>query len=335
MPMVRALVFHVRSEDLKAREVLRTLRELKHMLEVSGITVWTLRVSLSEDFNWRDAEDLCNEEVLLAAYHKDVRKTSPSDLEEYLRTCNTGYATLLASDEDLDLLTKVYMELSKRVGEEYFTRIGVSYGGYLETPYFPLSTALRDSLSVAYRYVDLLLSQEPANWERSLSEFVKKVDSAIKEKTSEVGLKVYHDVSLSPWMEESAVDVIERLDATFPGLGSFSAVHTLNKLLSKVASTLPTTGFNELMLPVAEDDRLKDLARTGRLRVGDLVALSAFCVAGLDMVAVPRDSNYLRRLFRDTYATYLLKKRPYGVRVIPTDRDIITLRGFGELPRIR
>lgn len=332
--MVRALTFHVKSKDIKPSEALKILKEIKRLLEVNGITVWTLRASYSEDFNWRDLEDLCRGDVLLAAYHRKVGEVTPSELESYLRECNTGYATLLASSEDLDRLTDIYMNLSKRVDEEYFTRIGVSYGEYLETPYFPLSSALRDAVSIAYRYVDLLLQHEPASWERVLSGFVSRVDTIIKEKASEVGLRVYHDLSLSPWMEESVVDVIEKLGVVFPGVGSFSAVYAINNLLSKVANTTSSTGFNELMLPVAEDNKLKNLAEAGKLRVKDLIALSTFCVAGLDMVAIPRDSNYLRKLFNDTYTVYLLKRKPYGIRVIPTDREVLNLREFGRVPRI-
>lgn len=334
MPMIRALTLHVRSGDLKFPEALELLREIKHSLEANGITVWTLRASLSEDFNWRDLRDLCRGDILLAAYHKEVRETPPSELESYLRTCSTGYATLLASSGDLDHLADIYMDLSKRVDEEYFTRIGVSYDEYLETPYFPLSSALRDAVSVAYRYVDLLLQHELSSWERVLNSFVSRVDTIIREKASEVGLRVYHDVSLSPWMEESVVEVIEKLGVVFPGVGSFSAVYAINNLLSRVANTVSSTGFNELMLPVAEDNKLKELAKSGNLRVKDLVALSTFCVAGLDMVAIPAEREYLRKLFEDTYTAYYVKRRPYGVRIIPTNRDTVTLGRFGTLSRI-
>lgn len=332
MPIVRALTLHIKSPGTRRGEAIQILETLKRSLETGGVPVWTLRISFSEDFDWKDVAEYCEAEVLLAAYHKSVEDVKAQELVEYLTKCARGYATILASAMDLELLPKLYLELSKALDEDYFTRVGVSYGSYVQTPYFPISTALGDSVSVAYRYIDVLLSTEPKQWVSATYELAKRVSHLLEDKAGEVGLRVYHDLSVSPWMAESSVDVVERLGAVFPRVGTLEAIHRVNSMLAEAARRVASTGFNELMLPVAEDDRLKELVREGELRIEDLVSLSAACVAGLDMVAVPREYGYLKSLFADTYTVFSIKRRPYGVRIIPTDKPVVSLSRFGDLP---
>ncbi len=332
MPMIRALTLHVASRDLKFGEAIRLLEDFKRSAEAGGVQVWTLRISLGEDFDWRDLVDHCGSGVLIAAYHRRAGEVEPGELAEYLARCGSGYATVLASEEDLDVLPELYAGLAKSLSEDHFTRLGVIYGSYLQTPYFPASAALSDAVSVAYRYADLLLSTDPSGWVDAIRGLAGRVDSLLGDRAREVGLEVHHDLSLSPWMSESAVGVVEKLGAAFPRVGTLAAVRRVNGILLEASGGVRTTGYNELMLPVAEDERLKRLVEAGELRLEDLIAFSTACVAGLDMVAVPRDPDYLRRLFADTYAAFSIKKRPYGVRVIPTDKPVVRLSRFGELP---
>jgi len=337
LPLVRALTLHMRSKELSVGEALEVLRRAEAELESVGLRVWTRRVSFGEHVEWREVEEFCGvENLLVAPFHRRVDELRVDELVEFLRRCPSGYATILIPGEEyLSTLPEVYLRVSRELGEDYFTRLGVAYGSYVHTPYFPASTALRESISLAYRYVDLLVGTDSASWYGEVVGLARRASAALDGLARTLGFEVLHDLSLSPWMEESVVDVVERLGARFPRVGTFGAVSYLNRVLARAAEVVRSTGFNELMLPVAEDLRLKELAKSGELRVEDLVALSTFCVAGLDMVAVPRDLDYLRRLFEDTYAAYYVKRRPYGVRVIPTDRDVVVLRRFGELPRVK
>ncbi|MEM0197029.1 MAG: DUF711 family protein [Sulfolobales archaeon] len=332
MPMVRALTLHVKSEKYKPQELVQLLGDLKKSIESRGISVWTLRASFSEDLDWREAISYCGDKVMIAAYHKSVDEVRVSDLVEYLKKCGNGYATILATEDNLEYLSRLYVELSRILSEDYFTRIGVSYGSYVQTPYFPISTAREDSVSVAYRYIDLLLSSEPNRWTEVIQEITRKVGLFLKDVAGGIGLRVYHDISISPWMTESSVDVVEKLGAVFPEVGTLGSVYRVNRILTEASSHIESTGFNELMMPVAEDDRLKELVKRGKLRLENLIGLSTACVAGLDMVAVPRDLNYLKNLFADTYTAFSIKKRPYGVRIVPTDKPVVELTRFGELP---
>ena len=74
------------------------------------------------------------------------------------------------------------------------------------------------------------------------------------------------------------------------------------------------------MLSVAEDNLLKEKALKGELRIRDLVVLSAYCVAGIDMVAISIvDTNKydLLRTLYDLYAAANVKKNILGARLIP------------------
>lgn len=337
MPMVRAITLHIKSEDIRLKEAFQVLETLKKSLEAGGIPAWTIRISFSEDFDWKnkDIVEYCGAGALLAAYHKRLEDIREHELVEYLEKCGNGYATILVTEENLGYLPKLYIDLSRVLSEDYFTRIGVSYGSYIQTPYFPASTALEDAVSIAYRYIDLLLSSEPSKWVKLIQDLAKRVDSLLKDKAKEVGLRIYHDLSISPWMTESSVDVIERLGAAFPRIGTLEAVYRVSRVLAAASESIESTGFNELMLPVAEDEKLKELVRVGELRIEDLVALSVACVAGLDMVAVPREYGYLKNVFADTYTVFSIKKKPYGVRIIPTDIPVVRLSRFGDLPAFR
>ncbi len=109
----------------------------------------------------------------------------------------------------------------------------------------------------------------------------------------------------------------------------------MNRLLGKVSKKVRSIGFNELMLPYAEDNGLMKLARESRLRARDLVSIISVCVAGFDMAVIPRDLEVIRALLRDAQAIAVKKRRSVGVRVIPTEAQIgeeVKLEGFTTVP---
>ncbi|MCD6105872.1 MAG: DUF711 family protein, partial [Thermoplasmata archaeon] len=98
-------------------------------------------------------------------------------------------------------------------------------------------------------------------------------------------------------------------------------------------------GYNELMLPLAEDNVLKERGREG-LRATDLLRMTAACVAGLDMVVLPGDidAGILKGLILDQYAIREVKGRPMGTRLIvypgASVGDVVPLGIFGDVPVI-
>jgi len=99
-------------------------------------------------------------------------------------------------------------------------------------------------------------------------------------------------------------------------------------------------GFNEVMLPLAEDDRLKELAAVGQLRFRDLLAATPACVAGLDMVPLPSttETRVLKWVMRDLDAASKLKRKPLGMRVLlvgAAPGEEVELGMFGKTPGAR
>ncbi|MCD6096225.1 MAG: DUF711 family protein, partial [Thermoprotei archaeon] len=95
-------------------------------------------------------------------------------------------------------------------------------------------------------------------------------------------------------------------------------------------------GFNEVMLPLAEDNWLKDLASKSILRVRDFVSLSVICVAGVDMIPMPNiKQRKLEAIISDILTLSIIKEKVVGVRLIKTKLnpgDILSLPLFGDIP---
>ncbi|MEM3980494.1 MAG: DUF711 family protein, partial [Ignisphaera sp.] len=116
--------------------------------------------------------------------------------------------------------------------------------------------------------------------------------------------------------------------------GTINAIYSLNKLIDGIIKKLRirSIGFNEVMLPVAEDDILNKRVEEGFIRLRDLINYSIVCVAGLDMVAIPKLLVDIRRTAIDMLTVHKIKKRSVAMRIIPVDQEpgtSIKLENFG------
>ncbi len=346
MPVVRSItltITQVSSEDLM--KYFDIMKSMERFLRDYGINVWTWRLTLPIGFNWESIIPYCKGNVLINAYHAELPQLNVEDLAMYLRECRNGYAALLLRDHHdvLDLASRLYLRLWDMVGEDSMARVGISLGDYLETPYYPLSTAFRRGFSVALRYVDLL-HETPVNaWINTLLNYVSQVHSVFTRLSSKLGINFLGiDFSLSPWLnsEESIIGVIESklLDGRkVPSVGLVNAVNYLNDyVIGNVRKGFNSLGFNEVMLPVAEDPILIQRVQEGYVRLSDLIMLSTFCISGLDMVVVESDPNIINAVFRDMSIIHRIKGKVLGIRLIPTtSKNGVKLKHFGFVPTIK
>jgi len=166
----------------------------------------------------------------------------------------------------------------------------------------------------------------------SASDYVDKILSDISQNSGIANAGI--DLSLSPWMEESIYDVIKAYhDVDFPYMYT---LYSINKELELASMKTRSIGFNEVMLPLAEDNWLKDLTSRGILRIRDFVSLSVICVAGVDMIPLPNfRQDELEAIISDILTLSLIKRRVVGVRLIKTKLnpgDTLSLPLFGDTP---
>jgi uncharacterized protein (UPF0210 family) len=145
------------------------------------------------------------------------------------------------------------------------------------------------------------------------------------------------DYSLSPWMENSTAEVIERVGNCLMGeLNCLSIIKRVNDTISVIAERFGGLGFNEIMLPLAEDNILKQRVREGILGLKEMVYYTTSCLAGLDMVPIKTNDDELEKLIVVLSDISNMKKRPMGVRLIPLPKEFegkeIKLGMFGSVP---
>jgi len=340
LPMIRALTFNVKDVS-SVEKALSIAMNIKEHVEEEGIKVWDIRLTLSSGVESRTLEKLCDENIIFSSYRSRIYRVNDNELKNALR-CSNSYASIIITRKRdarraVDILRKVTHDL----GSDAATRLAFSVGAPIETPYYPLSVPLRSGVTVALRYADLLIQNPMSRWVDVVAEFLKGVEESVKYAAAEYGVSYLGiDASLSPWMEESVVPIIERvLKQPFPSVGSAWAIRHINEVIIAAVrkAGVKNVGFNELMLPVGEDSKLLELASKGSIRLRDLSYLTAYCVAGIDMVAVPDDPALLTSVMLDALAAHRVKGRVVGVRVIPDvhGEGFVKTRMFGKIPVVK
>ncbi len=340
MPMIRALTFNVKdTSDFEG--ALSVAMSIKDRVESEGIEVWDVRLTLSSGVDNKILDRLCGESIIFSAYQSRMYRVEVGELKNALK-CGNSYASIIVTRrKDIQKAVNILRKVAHDLGVEATARLAFSIGAPIETPYYPLSVPLRSGVTVALRYVDLLASSPMSKWVDTVAEFLRKVEGVVRDAAEERGVSYLGiDASLSPWMEESVVPIIERvLKLPFPSAGSAWAIRHINEVIAAAVrkAGVRSVGFNELMLPVGEDRKLLELADKGKICLRDLTYLAAYCVAGIDMIAVPDDPTLLASVMLDALAAHKVKGRVVGVRVLP-DVDgtgFIETRMFGRIPVIR
>jgi len=282
--------------------------------------------------------------LVAAAHILDERpRVKVEDLVKAIRV--GSYASLwggknAVNEEVLDLYVRVLKEL-RRAGEGVLgMRIGLLFGEILQTPYYPISMQLKDGvgLGLALLYPEDLLRQSPDDVETRLKVLFERAYNIGKEVAEACGVEFYGvDYSLSPWNDESVVAVIERhWNVVFGSVGTFAAIKRLNELIGAASRSYKPMGFNEVMLPVAEDSRLKDRIEGGLVDVYKLSYYTLACVAGLDAVPLSvEDQRSLIELLKDLHCHSVIKGRSLGVRLMLVDGDWVEVPRFGRTPVLK
>jgi uncharacterized protein (UPF0210 family) len=150
------------------------------------------------------------------------------------------------------------------------------------------------------------------------------------------------DLSLAPTPDvgDSVGEIIRLLGVDAIGApGSTAIVAMLNDAVKKGGAFASSSvgGLSGAFLPVCEDQELARAAADGSLTLEKLEAMTAVCSVGLDMIAIPGDTDAatLTGLIADELAIGLINNKTTAVRAIPVPGkaagDYVAFGGlFGE-----
>lgn len=132
------------------------------------------------------------------------------------------------------------------------------------------------------------------------------------------------DLSLAPTpaVGDSVAEILEAMGLERAGApGSVAALAMLTDAVKKggVMASSHVGGLSGAFIPVSEDARMVEAVRAGALSLEGLMAMSAVCSVGLDMVAVPGDTpaETLAAIIADEIAIGVFNNKATAVRIIP------------------
>jgi uncharacterized protein (UPF0210 family) len=132
------------------------------------------------------------------------------------------------------------------------------------------------------------------------------------------------DLSLAPTPQvgDSVGEILQAMGVEKIGApGSTAALALLNDAVKKGGSFASSSvgGLSGAFVAVSEDAALADAVEKGHLTLAKLEAMTAVCSVGLDMIAVPGDTDAetLAALIADEIAIGVINHKTTAVRVIP------------------
>ncbi len=350
------LFYPIENGRLNDEDLREELRRLKGIIDrVSGkygIEVRTWRVTLpflESSWDFRELSMIVNRVSDGLGYiHSSLNvpmyfKVNVDDLVSAFLKSNSYMSIWVGDDERLDEnnvdlfmgILKKLVDLGSWVSSR---RIAALIGDAVLTPYYPDSINLgnRHGIALSLLYADDIL-KEGNKLVNALNGIFRRAEVIGKEIAEELGVEYLGiDASLSPWGLNSVVKAIEGIyGLRFGEPGTLSAIYDLNRSIWRALEDVKSTGFNEVMLPVAEDELLKSRVREGLVTFSKLIKYTVSCVAGIDMVPIPSSQlGLLRGLIRDLHAIVSIKRRSMGLRLIPYpgNEAEVDLGDFGSTP---
>ena len=132
------------------------------------------------------------------------------------------------------------------------------------------------------------------------------------------------DLSLAPTpaVGDSVADILEEMGLSCAGThGTTAALALLNDAVKKggVMASSHVGGLSGAFIPVSEDAGMIAAAERGILTISKLEAMTCVCSVGLDMIAVPGDTDAatISAIIADEAAIGVVNNKTTAVRIIP------------------
>ena len=141
------------------------------------------------------------------------------------------------------------------------------------------------------------------------------------------------DLSLAPTPAagDSVAEILENMGLEVTGThGTTAALALLNDAVKKggVMASSHVGGLSGAFIPVSEDRGMIDAVKRGTLSIEKLEAMTAVCSVGLDMIAIPGDTEAttISGIIADEISIGVVNNKTTAVRVIP-----VWGKGVGEM----
>ncbi len=141
------------------------------------------------------------------------------------------------------------------------------------------------------------------------------------------------DLSLAPTPAagDSVAEILENMGLEICGThGTTAALALLNDAVKKggVMASSHVGGLSGAFIPVSEDRGMIDAVKEGTLTLEKLEAMTAVCSVGLDMIAIPGDTEAttISGIIADEISIGVVNNKTTAVRVIP-----VYGKGVGEV----
>lgn len=315
------------------------LSEVERSLLNKGYTIFTKRVSftgLPRGLQYH-LLDYVNKELLISTGYSE--RLQPTEIVELAK--EGIYIPILHMREPDANYASLYADIFHRassVDPIVSTRIAIGFhDDRFQSPYFPDSSSQgHRSIGLAFLYPKTIIEyvKKGRGLREAFAEVFKLINSVVRLVNENSGLPVYVDYSLSPWMDNSVVEIYDILKYSIIESGALYFTWFLNKIIYDLSDVKLRIGFNEVMLPYAEDTKLRDYGARGLIKARDFLSLASVCVAGIDMIVVPENRDEMRKFILSSMVLSQIKTRPMSLRVIPVQSnpgDVIDLKKFGKI----
>lgn len=358
-PKVRTVTAFVKLEPARYRaqvqETLAFLRAAKAAYQKAGYEVQTIRITTQPFWQvtsgmagdealrfWRDYDALAEKEAFDAAIgpavfsdEDDMRRVE--FLGEILGGTRIVNGTVIVGGEDgvywnaVQAAARLIKSLSESTprsqGNFRFSAIANLPEG---APFYPGSWHTSEGKTFAVGLQSANVVAEAFRGQRSIAAAREKLATLLGDQAREVegiarGLVVESkwgflgvDLSPAPLKDESIGAAMELLLGAKIGTpGTLTASATITEALRAIG--VKRIGYSGLMLPVLEDSVLARRWTEGTLTLDGLLAYSAVCGTGLDVVPLPGDitEQQLARIIGDVASLSVKWRKPLSARLLP------------------
>ncbi len=347
---IRALTIHIDPNTIKEK-LSHYLEELiSNINEASSkfnLKIWTIRLAITPQtlnntitFANKLEKTIPNEINYITIPLKIKSNDSSQDIYNLIEQNKRIFISITGGINELMKFKDLLIHIKEKQNYELFIKTAFSIPKHIITPYFPSATAIENEngISAALLYINDLINANSI--ENEIIKCYTNANQLLSQISSKFKIKNYGiDLSLSPWMNESIANLIEKYGKIkFNKPGTHHAIYKLNNEIRNIIVKygLNVIGFNEVMLPYAEDNKLMELGGKGELTVYDLISYASICVAGIDLPIIPSlNENEIEKLIKDIYSILKVKNKPSGIRLILTSlkpSEIADLGFIGKAP---